>query len=433
MGRDDGMTGPNTGDVTGERLDVGFVPVECPGADGTGAVHTSTLLIEHLSWYHDLTVYVTTQWEAERPLPADDRVEYVINDGLSSLPHPLSEKVKALETETEALERHDLVHSYSSAFIPVLADLEVPTLSTLNSYLPVCPKADMLYHGEEKCSGPGRAKCLRCIVSTAAGRWQGVDSELRSGYVSVGSIPFVERSMAAASGVDAYHALSPHLVRDYGALGFPEDRITVIPHFYDERFFSPVREYTNPIYREEPISLLTVGALSDIKDVDTVIEALAESRARGHDVELRVAGKGGREESLRSLADDLGVADAIEWLGYVDHARLPDVYDEADVFVYSGILDEPFGRVMLEALASHTPILTSDVGSMREIVGPAGEVYQPGNPVGLADAFETLMSEYVARQRAIPDHVRGFSPDVVIDSYLALYEEVAALRTTVSP
>jgi len=88
---------------------------------------------------------------------------------------------------------------------------------------------------------------------------------------------------------------------------------------------------------------------------------------------------------------------------------------------------------MLEALASHTPILTSDVGSMREIVGPAGEVYQPGNPVGLADAFETLMSEYVAHQRAIPDHVRGFSPDVVIDSYLALYEEVAALRTTVSP
>ncbi|GEM_PF-572918 len=430
------MRGPNGADGGAEpreRLDVGFVPVECPGANGTGAVHTSTLLIEHLSWHHDLTVYVTTQWEAERPLPAEERVEYVINDGLSYLPHPLSEKVSALETETEALERHDIVHSYSSAFVSVLAELDVPTLSTLNSYLPVCPKADMLYRGEEKCSGPGRTKCLRCIAATAAGRWQGIDSELRSGFVSMGSIPFVERSMAAASGVDAYHALSPHLVRDYGALGFPEERITVVPHFYDERFFSPVCEYTNPIYRDEPISLLTVGALSDIKDADTVIEALAETRARGHDVELRVAGRGGREESLRSLADDLGVADSIEWLGYVDHARLPDVYDEADVFVYSGILDEPFGRVMLEALASHTPILTSDVGSMREIVGPAGEVYEPRDPVGLADAFETLMREYVAYQRAIPDHVRGFSPDEVIDSYLALYEEVASLRSPVPP
>ena len=54
-----------------ERLDVGFVPAECPGANATGATHTSTLLIERLSEHHDLTVYVASQMDAsDRDLPA---------------------------------------------------------------------------------------------------------------------------------------------------------------------------------------------------------------------------------------------------------------------------------------------------------------------------------------------------------------------------
>lgn len=134
--------------IMSERLDVAFVPAECPGSDGTGATHSSTIYIEHLSHYHDLTVYVSTQMDSSKAtLPAQDRVEYVMHDSLPKLPHPISTKMDALREESAALERHDLFHSYSSAFIPVLADLDVPTLLTLNSYLPVCPKADMLYHG----------------------------------------------------------------------------------------------------------------------------------------------------------------------------------------------------------------------------------------------------------------------------------------------
>ena len=117
-----------------ERLDVAFVPAECPGSDGTGATHSSTIYIERLSHHHDLTVYVSTQMSAaEATLPATDRVEYVMHDSLPKLPHPISTKMDALREESAALERHDLVHSYSSAFIPVLADLDVPTLLTLNS------------------------------------------------------------------------------------------------------------------------------------------------------------------------------------------------------------------------------------------------------------------------------------------------------------
>ncbi len=408
-----------------ERLDVAFVPAECPGSDGTGATHSSTIYIEHLSRHHDLTVYVSTQMDAaDATLPARDRVEYVLHDGLPKLPHPIFTKMDALREESTALEDHDLVHSYSSAFIPVLADLDVPTLVTLNSYLPVCPKADMMYHGERKCSGPGPVKCAGCVPATAFNRRQGIEAELRQGYVSMGQIPFVRSSMEHADEITAYHALSPHLRDDFSDLGFSRDAITVVPHFYDDEFHRPRED--GSIELEEPISALYVGALQDIKGVETLVRALAVLRRNGRDVELRIAGRGPLEHKLRELASALEVSDSITWLGYVDHDTLPDLYRSSDVFVYPGVIDEPFGRVMLEALATHTPIVSADVGSMDYIVGPAGTLFEPGDPNSLADAFDTLCDDYVDYRRAIPEQLDRFAPETVIGSLRSLYAEVAS-------
>lgn len=414
--------------IMSERLDVAFVPAECPGSDGTGATHSSTIYIEHLSHYHDLTVYVSTQMDSsEATLPAQDRVEYVMHDSLPKLPHPIFTKMDALREESAALEGHDLVHSYSSAFIPVLSELDVPTLVTLNSYLPVCPKADMLYHGERKCSGPGRLKCGTCVPTTALKRRQGLEAELRQGYVSMGQIPFVRSSMDHANGITAYHALSPHLRDDYADLGFPEEEITVVPHFYDTEFY---RKREGSTELTEPISALYVGALQDIKGVETLVGALALLRQSGREVELQIAGRGPLEPALRDLATEFGIANAITWLGYVDHGDLPDLYRSSDVFVYPGIIDEPFGRVMLEALATHTPIVSADVGSMDYIVGPAGTLFQPSDPSSLAEAFETLCDEYADHVEATSQQLDLFAPETVIDSLCSLYADVAMSAST---
>ncbi|UPM43420.1 glycosyltransferase family 4 protein [Halocatena salina] len=415
-----------------ERLDVGFIPAECPGAAGTGAVRTSTLLIERLSKHHDLTVYVSSQMDASSAtLPAEDRVNYVIHDNLPKLPHPLTNKIDTLEGEIDALERHELIHSYSSAFIPVLAELDTPTLSTLNSYLPVCPKGDMMYDGERKCSGPGRLKCASCISTTALKRRQGVDAELRSGYVSLGQIEFVFDSIDRAWEIDAYHALSPHLAKDFGAIGFPDNRIEVIPHFYDETFATITDEGESerePTPEDdEPITLLYVGALQDIKGVHVLIRGLSRILSRGYDIELQVAGSGPYEQQLHELAQDLDLDEAIRWLGYVDHDRLAAVYENADVFVYPGLLDEPFGRVLLEALSSHTPILAADVGSTDYIVGPAGEQFMSGEPEALADAFERLIDDYTAHYDAIPEHIERFAPETVERAFSERYHDVASM------
>ncbi|WP_228546250.1 glycosyltransferase family 1 protein [Halegenticoccus tardaugens] len=431
-----------------ERLDVGFVPAECPGAAGTGAVRTSTLLVERLSHHHDLTVYVSSQMDAaDADLPAKDRVEYVLHDDLPKLPHPIVAKHRALRGELDAMERHDLVHSYSSAFVPVLAELDVPTLSTLNSYVPVCPKGDMMYHGKCKCTGPSPAKCAGCVTATGLTRRQGLERELRSAYSSLGKIDLVRKSMAYADQIDAYHALSPHMKADYDALGFPGDRITVIPHFYDEAFrrtfersvgVSGSVDVDGPTgagdgagrdgsdRRDDgPFTLLYVGALQDIKGVHVLVRALPHIVKRGHDVRLQVAGAGPYGDRLRRLAREVGADEHVEWLGYVNHGNLPEIYGSADAFVYPGLIDEPFGRVVLEALSTRTPILVSDVGSMDYIVGGAGELFAAGDERALADAFDQLVADYKAYLDAVPAQLENFAPETVIGKFSELYRRVA--------
>lgn len=413
--------------MVGRELDIGFVPAECPGAEATGAVQTATLLIEELSKHHNLTVYVASQMDAsERSLPARDRVEYVLHDDLPKLPHPITAKLDALSEERAALETHDMVHAYPPAFVPVLAELDVPTLATLNSYVPVCPKSDLLYHGRQKCSGPGPIKCVGCVGATAARRRQGLEDELRFAYDSIGRLRFVDEAQERAGDVSAYHALSPHLKHDYADLGFPGERIRVIPHFFDEAFLSLSGEQPEDALGDGPLRLLYVGALQDIKGVDVLLRALPALREH-LEVEVRIVGAGAYETKLRRLADRLGVDDAVTWVGYVDHEDLPAEYNNADAFVYPGRIDEPFGRVMLEALSSQTPVIAADVGSTDYIVGEGGVRFPSDDPEALADACLRLVRNYDAHYAAIPEQLRQFAPSVVLSQFLDLYAEVAGI------
>lgn len=413
--------------MSGRRLDVGFIPAECPGAEATGAVQTATLLIEELSEHHDLTVYVASQMDAgERTLPARDRVEYVLHDDLPTLPHPITTKLDALREDQAALETHDLVHAYPPAFVPLLAELDVPTLATLNSYVPVCPKSDLLYRGRRKCSGPGALKCVGCVGATAARRRQGLEQELRSAYDSLGRLGFVGEARERAEDVSAYHAISPHLKEDYAGLGFPRERIRVIPHFFDERFLALDGEQPENVLGDGPLRLLYVGALQDIKGIDVLLRALPSLREH-LDVEVRIVGAGAYGDNLRRLAGRLGVDDAVTWAGYVDYNDLPAEYDRADVFVYPGRIDEPFGRVLLEALSSQTPVLSSDVGSTGYIVGEGGVRFPSDDPEALAEACLRLVENYDAHYAAIPEQLRQFAPSVVVSQFLDLYAEVAGV------
>jgi len=103
------------------------------------------------------------------------------------------------------------------------------------------------------------------------------------------------------------------------------------------------------------------------------------------------------------LAAELGVAGRVRFLGEVDDADLPPLYHQAHLFVLpANTRAEAFGTVLLEAMASGLPCVTTDVGTGTSWVvqeGATGLVVRPQDPKALAGAIRSLLTDPEHRAR----------------------------------
>ncbi len=137
--------------------------------------------------------------------------------------------------------------------------------------------------------------------------------------------------------------------------------------------------------------LLTVCRLMVWKRVDGIIRAL---RGLPEDVCLLVAGDGDMLEPWKALARELGLADRVQFLGNVPHARIPLYLRAADVFVLNSEY-EGLSHTLLEAIHVGTPIVCSGVCGNPELVedGVNGLLVQPGDDDGLRRAVARVLDD----------------------------------------
>ena len=110
--------------------------------------------------------------------------------------------------------------------------------------------------------------------------------------------------------------------------------------------------------------MLYVGRLDRAKRIDLLLRALAKTK-QGRVV---IAGTGQAESSLKQLAETLGIAARVEFAGFVDDARVLDLYANARA-VYHAPLDEDYGFVTVEALMAARPVITTDdAGGVLEFI-----------------------------------------------------------------
>jgi glycosyltransferase involved in cell wall biosynthesis len=139
--------------------------------------------------------------------------------------------------------------------------------------------------------------------------------------------------------------------------------------------------------------LLSVGSLEPGKNRERLLQAFARLRARGLTHALVVAGqRAWRYEGEAPLAQRLGLADSVRFLGHVPQADLPALYSAADLFVFPSLY-EGFGLPTLEALACGTPVVASNVSAVPEVVGDAALQVSPLDVEALADAMERLLRD----------------------------------------
>jgi len=180
----------------------------------------------------------------------------------------------------------------------------------------------------------------------------------------------------------------------------------VVPSFYLQRVFAThgyrARVIPNVIdtsrfhYRERATlrpHLLSVRNLERHYGVDRTILAFARIKERFPEATLTIAGYGNQELELRRLVKRLGVA-GIQFVGRVEPASLPAIYDGADVFVNASSIDnQPVS--ILEAFASGLPVVSTPTGDIAAMLrdGEAGLLVLPENPDSMAEAVTRLLEE----------------------------------------
>lgn len=184
-----------------------------------------------------------------------------------------------------------------------------------------------------------------------------------------------------------------------------------------------------------------VAQITPWKGQDVSLRALAELRGWGFDAHLLLVGDvvfGGRQvrynnpaflRELRSLADQLGLRDAVHFLGQRDD--VPAILRGLDLSLLPS-WEEPFGLVTVESMAVGTPPLVSAVGAGPELVadGVCGRVLPPGCPGLWARAVRELLDDRVALRRLGergPAAAAPFRDEVHASQMLAVYARSAAL------
>lgn len=176
---------------------------------------------------------------------------------------------------------------------------------------------------------------------------------------------------------------------------------------------------------EGPFTVGIVGRLTAVKGHEFLFRALNSLPA----VRLRVLGTGPDESALRALAVDLGIADRVDFAGFVSPI-LPAIA-ALDVLAMPS-LHEGLPYALLEAMLVGTPVVASRVGGLAEALedGVSGVLIRPRDPAGLAAAIDGLERDPV-RRRTIAESARvrvttTFNAERMIDAYLGAYARLAA-------
>lgn len=204
-------------------------------------------------------------------------------------------------------------------------------------------------------------------------------------------------------------------------LQIPESKIRVIYLGVDAQFFPQTSESVLRIKKRYGIRkdyLLCVGTQEPRKNLFRIAQAFKQLNS--HAIELIIVGNPGWGNPIRGNEN-------IKVVGYVENKDLVSLYSGAIAFIYPSLY-EGFGLPLLEAMASGTPVLTSNRGSLAEIAGNFAHTINPDQTEDLASGIKFLVDMPESRRKEMIQkgvhHARTFTWEKTAEQLYHVYQEI---------
>jgi glycogen(starch) synthase len=202
--------------------------------------------------------------------------------------------------------------------------------------------------------------------------------------------------------LDTRHMLPNSLpvMQSYLRAGFPAESMHVIPNGVSSDLLLDLDELSaHPVPSQNgDVRLLFAGRLVSAKAPDVAIQVLAYLVAElgVRQARLDIIGEGAEEYSrqLRDMVTRLGLDNRVSFLGKMGHSQLLERYAEYDVLLLTSRWEEPFSRVMLEAMARGLPVVATNTGGTVDVIsdGYNGLLVPSDNPMAMAQAVTKLLT-----------------------------------------
>ena len=180
-------------------------------------------------------------------------------------------------------------------------------------------------------------------------------------------------------------------------------------------------------FKETDFVVLFVGKLIPPKDPVTLIKSINHASKKREDLKLIIVGTGELNEEVRSKTKRLELENRVRFFGFIKKDILRICYSAADLFVLPSV-NEPFGIVLLEAMAFGLPIIASDSGACPEVIGNAGVLFKQGDYQDLGEKILEVMTNLRLRRQLAELGLKRvkqvFSNEEHIRKHINLYKNV---------
>ena len=254
---------------------------------------------------------------------------------------------------------------------------------------------------------------------------------LPAGGLKAAARSFSRRQCNALDGVVVPSTAMRQRLENYGVTVPMEVLPTGIPTARFAHGEGQVFRARHGIAPTRPVALF-VGRVAHEKNIGFLLDALVHAHRVCPEILLVIAGEGPALGDLRQQAAALRIADAVQFIGYLDRQReLPNCYAAADAFVFAS-RTETQGLVLLEAMAAGLPVIAlAEMGTIDILAPGRGAFCPPDDPQAFGQAMGQILGHRGAWRHLAeeaPGYAQEWSDSAMAERLAALYRQAAALK-----